>query len=83
QPAAAPVVVPAAVPVEYVTVYINLDDEIRFRAFELYQRRGGQNGDAEGDWHMAVIDVCGRYEATGHRSDILDGYWHAIKTTEK
>ena len=60
-------------------VVVDLDEEIRRRAFELYLQRNCENGDADGDWYMAVCDICPRYEADGYRLD-LAGHWQATKT---
>jgi len=83
--AAAPEPVPAAVPVvavvpaavSYTTV--NLDEEIRLRAYGLYEERNGQNGDADGDWYKAVVEICGKYEAAGYGTYAETGSWWARK----
>ena len=38
-----------------------LYDEVRRRAYELYQERGGQHGSHETDWHRAEIEVRAKY----------------------
>jgi Protein of unknown function (DUF2934) len=38
----------------------NLEEEIRHRAYELYQKRGGQHGRAQEDWFQAEAEVRGR-----------------------
>ena len=58
---------------------VDLDEEIRIRAYGLYLLRGGQNGDAVGDWHEAVHQISRKYEADGFRVG-LDGHWYARKT---
>jgi len=77
-PAAAPV---AAAPTKLVTVEQNLDDEIRFHAYELYLWRDGQNGDAYGDWCRSVCEVCARYEPDGYHFRTENGSWWAVKTS--
>ena len=57
----------AAVPVVISYTNVNLEEEIRFRAYELYLWRSGQNGDADTDWHNAVRDVSARYEPSGYQ----------------
>ena len=59
---------------------VNLDDEIRFRAYELHLERNGQYGDADGDWYRAVNEVCARYEADGFQTNSDTGSWLAKKT---
>jgi hypothetical protein len=42
-------------------VPINLEDEIRRRAYELYQQRGGKSGSEAEDWLAAEREVMQRY----------------------
>jgi hypothetical protein len=42
-------------------VPINLEDEIRRRAYELYQQRGGRSGSEAEDWLSAEREVRQRY----------------------
>jgi hypothetical protein len=42
-------------------VPINLEDEIRRRAYELYQQRGPDAGNAADDWFTAEHEVMQRY----------------------
>ena len=46
-------------------VPVNLEEEIRHRAYELYQQRqatgGGENGDENQDWLMAEREIRARY----------------------
>jgi hypothetical protein len=42
-------------------VPINLEDEIRQRAYELYQRRGNASGSEAEDWLAAEREVMQRY----------------------
>jgi len=43
-------------------VPINLEDEIRRRAFELYQQRGSASGSEAEDWLTAEREVRQRYQ---------------------
>ena len=47
---------------------VNLEEEIRVRAYELSQQRNGQYGDMDGDWYAATKEVCARYEANGYET---------------
>jgi hypothetical protein len=42
-------------------VPINLDDEIRRRAYEIFEERRGAPGDEREDWLRAEREVLGRY----------------------
>ena len=80
--AAAP---PAAVPVTVVPVaageiIVNLEEEIRLRAYHLYEQRNGQNGNADGDWYIAVPEICAKYEADGYQTYPEAGSWWARKS---
>ena len=33
------------------------EERIRIRAYELYERRGGESGDAESDWYQAETEI--------------------------
>ena len=72
---------PIAVSVQTISIVVDLDEEIRRRAYELYEQRNGQDGDAEGDWYMAVCDICPRYEADGYRCNLSAGSWQASRTS--
>jgi Protein of unknown function (DUF2934) len=54
---------PEAVPPRKNVVPINLDDEIRRRAYEIYLERGGQPGDQHQDWLLAERQVRQRYRS--------------------
>jgi len=58
--------------------YVYLEEEIRIRAYEIYQSFG-QIEDAERDWYIALPEVCARYEAKGYRTFKEDGCWWAHK----
>ncbi len=45
-------------------VPINLEDEIRRRAYELYQQRGGAPGSEAQDWLAAEREVRQRYNSS-------------------
>lgn len=38
----------------------SLEEQIRVRAYELYQQRGGHGGSPEQDWLRAKEEICGR-----------------------
>ena len=65
----------AAVPISYHVV--NLEEEIRLRAYELYRQRNGGNEDAEGDWYIALPEICAKYETAGYQVYTKDGSWWA------
>jgi len=44
---------------------VNLDEEIRRRAYELYLQRNGQAGDPNRDWLVAEREVRARHAAAG------------------
>lgn len=43
---------------------INLEDEIRRRAYELFEERGGVPGNEHEDWLQAEREVLARYQQT-------------------
>ncbi len=45
-------------------VPINLEDEIRRRAYELYEQRNGAPGSEQEDWLRAESEVLARYQQT-------------------
>jgi len=47
---------------------LNLDEEIRHRAYELYLERNGAAGDPNRDWFIAEREVRSRYASAGHPS---------------
>jgi len=68
----------AAAPVPIMeTTTINLDEEIRFCAYEHFERRGGVNGSREQDWYDALSVVSARYTPRGYSVFFKDGYWWA------
>lgn len=42
----------------------NMEEEVRRRAYELYEQRGRQDGMAEEDWLRAEAEVLGRSRGT-------------------
>lgn len=44
----------------------NLDEEIRYRAYELYLQRNGSGGDPTSDWFIAEREVRARHATAGH-----------------
>ena len=72
---AEPVIAAAAVSV--IETVKNLEEEIRFRAYELYLRRNGEYGDADGDWFAAVGDICAKYQADGYTTYTGENSWWA------
>jgi hypothetical protein len=41
----------------------DLYEEIRRRAYEFYNERGGQHGSHEADWHRAEAEVRAKYKS--------------------
>ena len=69
-------------PEEAVTTWmVNLDDEIRFRAYELSLERGGSGDYQKQDWYNAVQEISAWYTACGHSVYIDDGgCWRATRS---
>jgi len=44
------------------TAQSNLQERVRQRAYELFQERGGQHGNAEEDWARAEAEILGHSE---------------------
>lgn len=53
-----------AVEVKKNIVPINMDEEIRRRAYELFEQRGGAPGSEQEDWLRAESEVLARYQQT-------------------
>ncbi len=51
-----------AVEVKKNVVPINLDDEIRRRAYELFEQRNGGPGSEQEDWLRAETEILSRYQ---------------------
>ena len=68
---------PEVAPVIIAKTTVKLDEEIRRRAYEIYQERGSQHGNMAGDWYSALIDVCTKYESAGYRIYFEGDHWWA------
>jgi len=86
-PAPEPEPAPDFIPTEAVTTWtVNLDDEIRSRAYELSQQRcvAGQRNEEgdyqEQDWYNAVNEISAWYKASGHSVFIDGGCWWASRS---
>jgi hypothetical protein len=77
-----PIIAAAATDVPMTTseLVVNLDEEIRYRAYLLYLMRYGQGEDHINDWYRAVTEICGRYDASGYQTYQSEGSWWARKT---
>jgi hypothetical protein len=70
------------------TYTVNLDEEIRIRAYELSRQRcvagqrSGQDDYREQDWHNAVREISAWYIASGHSVFTDGGYWWATTTVD-
>jgi hypothetical protein len=68
-------------PEEAVTTWmLNLDDEIRFRAYELSLERDGTGDYREQDWYNAVHEISAWYTACGHSVYTDGGCWWASRS---
>jgi len=85
QEAPAPAPTPAPPPVVAMSESIvNLEEEIRFRAYEISLARGGQPGEMmEEDWYTALPEVCARYESKGYQTYPEAGSWWARRTVKR
>lgn len=45
-----------------------IEDEIRQRAYELYQERGGQHGFDQEDWSRAEAEILSKYQREREKS---------------
>jgi cbb3-type cytochrome oxidase subunit 3 len=68
---------PAAATANITKPTVILDEEIRRRAYELYQERGSQHGNMAGDWYDALNDVCAKYKSAGYRIYFEGDHWWA------
>jgi len=72
---------PDFIPSEAVTTWtVNLDDEIRFRAYELSIQRDEQGDYREQDWYNAVREISAWYKASGHSVFTDGGCWWASRS---
>jgi len=63
-----------------VTSTVNLDEEIRLRAYELSQQRDGQGDYREQDWYNALREISAWYKACGHSVFSDGGCWWASRS---
>ena len=75
------VIEPVAAPVVMNDVFVYLEDEIRFHAYELYLLRNGQNENAVEDWCRSVHEICAKYGADGYLTYMEEGCWWARKSS--
>jgi len=69
------------IPSEAVTTWtVNLDDEIRSRAYEFSLQRNEQGDYREQDWYRAVHEISTWYAACGHTVYIDGGCWWASRS---
>ena len=81
---------PVIVPIAGKEIIVNLDDEIRYRAYMLFLERGGfsesagsgnaGSGSADSDWYTALPEIRAKYEAEGYSVSAVDNSWWARKT---
>jgi hypothetical protein len=62
------------------TWMVNLDEEIRCRAYELSQQRNGSGDYQDEDWYKAVHEISAWYTACGHSVFTDGGYWWASRS---
>ncbi|MDR2575137.1 MAG: OmpA family protein [Treponema sp.] len=68
-------------PEEAVTTWmVNLDEEIRLRAYELSLERNGSGDYREQDWYNAVQEISTWYTACGHSVFTDGGRWWASRS---
>ena len=70
---------PIAAPLATSAKLVNLEEEIRYRAYMLNLERNGQNGDMNGDWYKALPEICAKYVADGYEVYTENGTWWARK----
>jgi hypothetical protein len=51
-----------------VQLHPGIEDEIRTRAYELYQERGGQHGFDQEDWRRAETEILSKYQREKEKS---------------
>jgi len=67
----------AAIAIATREIIVNLEEEIRFRAYEHHLQHADQYADVDGDWYKAVPEICARYEAEGYETYTEAGTWWA------
>jgi hypothetical protein len=78
---AAPIASESVEPIVTSSFTVNLEEEIRFRAYELFLRRNGQSENHYEDWCRAVIEISAKYEADGYQVYHENENWWARKFT--
>jgi len=81
-PTPAPAPAAASEPVKPIvtsTFTVNLEEEIRFRAYELHLLRYGHSENAYEDWCRAVVEISAKYEADGYQVYRENENWWARK----
>ena len=69
-----------AKPVPTIAAYtVNLDEEIRFRAYELYKQRNGQGDYRDQDWFNALREISAWYMARDYSVTADGGHWWASR----
>jgi hypothetical protein len=77
------VIVPVPIANAVSSYTVNLDEEIRTRAYELsLQRCNGQGDYRDQDWYNAVREISAWYIACGHSVYPDEGSWWASHTVE-
>jgi len=61
------------------TYTVNLDEEIRLRAYELFKERNGEGDYQDQDWYNALREISEWYTARGYSVSNDDGSWWASK----
>jgi len=61
------------------TTTVNLDEEIRFCAYEYFLRRNGEGDYQDQDWYDALREVSARYTPSGYSVFFNNGYWWASR----
>jgi len=80
-PLLVPVPEPAPAPAQTgITWTVNLDEEIRLRAYELSQERDGSGDYRDHDWYRAILEISAWYTACGHTVSYEGGYWWASRS---
>jgi len=79
KPAEKPKPAAAVLPAAKSEIIVNLEEEIRFRAFEHHLQHCDQYVDVDKDWYEALPEICARYEALGYEVYTKDGIWFARK----
>jgi Protein of unknown function (DUF2934) len=49
-------------------IHPGIEEEIRLRAYELYQERGGEHGFDQEDWRRAEAEILSKYQREREKS---------------